>query len=57
MTSLWENERNGDLCAGAGAYCRSLGSPRFTVKTIASADFMRLSSRRAAYVAAGGAAK
>src|ERR1700742_3860979 len=28
MTTLWENQRNGDLCAGAGAHCRSLGSAR-----------------------------
>ena len=46
-------ERNGDLCAGAGAHSRSLVCPRFPVKTVASVDLMRLSLRRAAYVAAG----
>jgi hypothetical protein len=26
--SLWENQRNGKLCAGAGAHSRSLGCAR-----------------------------
>jgi hypothetical protein len=28
MTILWENQRNGDLCAGAAAHRRSLGFAR-----------------------------
>jgi hypothetical protein len=28
MTILWENERNGELGAGAGAHSRSLGFTR-----------------------------
>jgi hypothetical protein len=55
MTSLWENQRNGDLCAGAGAHSRSLhcAPPDFLWGLVALANFLRLSLLKAAHVPAG----
>ena len=58
MTILWENQRNGNLCARAGAHCRSLhcATPNFLSRLVASANFMRLSLRKAAHAALSSAA-
>ena len=49
--------RDRQMLLPAGAAAGPSAAPDFLSKTVASVDFMRLSLRRAAYVAAGRAAK